>query len=101
MSTNKHARGPWTADYNCTTLVLDADGNEVAFVDDSDDARLIAASPCLLTALINAEAKLREQTRAIDSELGGCRSEEELEEQALWPLQVYEARAAIAKATQP
>lgn len=83
MSTNKHARGPWTADYNCTTLVLDADGNEVAFVDDSDDARLIAASPCLLAAAEKAlawiDAGMPSETRNVAGDL----------------------EAAIAKATQP
>lgn len=59
----KHARGPWTADFNCTTLILDADGDEVAYVDDSNDARLIAAAPELLEALKSSVRIIRDLYR--------------------------------------
>ena len=63
------------------------------------DARLIAAAPDLLEALIKAEARLCHYEVSIDSEWGHCRDYEHIEKDKDWSEEVYVARAAIAKAT--
>ena len=63
------------------------------------NARLIAAAPELLAALIEAEAALRAFDMKVEWEWGSCQSEEEMEAGNDWSECVYSARAAIAKAT--
>ena len=53
----------------------------------------------LLEALKAAETRMRHMDKTIDWEFGDCRTEDEMEADNAWSAEVYNARAAIAKAT--
>ena len=116
----QHTPGPWTihADTDGWPLVMSggvagrivANVNPQSCPDESSapefvempceaNARLIAAAPELLEAVVAAELMLRHAAMTIEWEVGNCRSEEAMEASKAWPLEVYTARAAIAKAT--
>lgn len=116
MST-KHTKGPWEANQyaggrgddidlgydieNAYGLIANvyADGAAINNMEMFEaNARLIAAAPDLLEALVDAEAALRQMDKTIEWEFGDCRSDDEMEADKAWSTQVYTARAAIAKA---
>lgn len=65
----------------------------------SELRRLHAVNHELLEALKAAEALMRHRDKVSDWEFGDCRTEDEMEADNAWSAEVYNARAAIAKAT--
>ncbi len=64
-----HTPGPWTATFNKRTeyfTVLSAKNRHVTTVYMTDDARLIAAAPCLLEALLEATTYMASQSGGPD-----------------------------------
>lgn len=76
MRTDKHTIGPWKLSLTDDTVVIDADGREVAAIDGDynnpdewpkmeANAKLIAAAPDLLAALKDAQKTLQTASRQL------------------------------------
>ena len=110
----KHTPGPWHTGRNTVarnTIVYDSAGNAICDCktfhgnhDDqagSDNARLIAAAPLMLQALIDAEELIEDQVNSIESEIkyvrGTMYNQDDLTDAKE---KLAAVREAIAKATQ-